>query len=114
MTRPTCGEARLTLPDGSSATLRLDIGTMMDIEDWFDTGLVPLLTHRLPQGRLGDMAVFLAAMLGRDFAQKPVRREMAALIRDIGLVAVADAIALCLERTLLCEDRASGSDARQP
>lgn len=72
MARKICGESRLTV-GARTVRLRLDIGTMMDLEDHFGMGLVPFLAERLPEFRIKDLAVLFAAMTGGDFTDERVQ-----------------------------------------
>lgn len=99
MARKICGEASLKT-GARSVRLRLDIGTMMDLEDYFDMGLVPFLSNRLPEFRLNDMAALYAAMTGADFTDGDVRKKAGEKLMQVGLMEAAKAISTCLERTL--------------
>lgn len=76
MARKVCGEASLKV-GARTVRLRLDIGTMMDLEDHFGMGLVPFLSVRLPEFRLKDMAVLFLAMTGDDFGDDTACRQAA-------------------------------------
>lgn len=80
--------------------MRLDIGTMIDLEDYFDMGLVPFLSARLPEFRLKDMAVLYLAMTGKDFTDEAKQKSAAQTLVKSGLVEAATAISTCLESTL--------------
>lgn len=99
MARKICGEASLKV-GARTQRLRLDIGTMMDLEDHFGMGLVPFLSERLPEFRLQDMAALYAAMTGADFTDADVRRKAGEKLVQVGLMQAAEAISACLERTL--------------
>ncbi len=99
MAKKIAGEASLKV-GARNIRLRLTIGTMMDLEDYFEMGLVPFLTERLPQFRLNDMAALFAAMTGEDFTDEAKRRKAAEVIVKAGLQEAAQAISVCLETTL--------------
>ncbi len=99
MARKICGEASLKV-GARTVRLRLDIGTMMDLEDHFAMGLVPFLSERFPEFRLKDMAVLYLAMTGGDYSSEEARRKAAETIVKAGLTEVATAISACLEATL--------------
>lgn len=80
--------------------LRLDIGTMMDLEDHFGMGLVPFLTERFPQFRLKDLAVLYLAMTGGDFSDEATVKRAGASVVKAGIAEAATAISKCLETTL--------------
>lgn len=100
MARKISGEASLKV-GARTVRLRLDIGTMMDVEDHFGMGLVPFLSTRLPEFRLRDMAVLYLAMTGGDFGDDDARRRAAETIVKAGLKQAAEAISACLEATLV-------------
>lgn len=99
MAKIDCGEASLMV-GARTVRLRLDIGTMMDLEDHFDMGLVPFLATRLPEFRLKDMAALYLAMTGGDFGDEVVVKRAAQTIIRAGLSEAATAISACLEATL--------------
>ena len=102
MARKIFGEASLKV-GARTMRLRLDIGTMMDLEDHFCMGLVPFLSSRFPEFRLKDMAVLYLAMTKGDFSDETARRKAAETIVKTGLTEVATAISNCLEQTLVPE-----------
>ncbi len=109
MAKKIAGEGRLKV-GARSVRLRLDIGTMMELEDYFEMGLVPFLNERLPEFRLGDVAVLYMAMtIGDgeipDFTDTDLRRMAAADIIKAGLNEAATAIAACLKATLMPESK---------
>jgi hypothetical protein len=81
--------------------LRLDIGTMMDLEDHFNMGLVPFLTERFPEFRLKDLAVLFVAMTSGDFSDNEAVKRAASTIVKAGVAEAATAISRCLEATLM-------------
>ncbi|WP_373460162.1 GTA-gp10 family protein [Pseudokordiimonas caeni] len=85
--------------------LRLEIGAILDLEDHFDMGLVPLLSTRLPECRLGDLAALLVAMTGGAPADEDARRAAAADIQEAGIATAAKAMARCLELTFAGPER---------
>ncbi|NVJ71375.1 MAG: gene transfer agent family protein [Alphaproteobacteria bacterium] len=99
MAKKICGEASLKV-GARTVRLRLDIGTMMDLEDHFGMGLVPFLSTRLPEFRLKDMAVLYLAMTGGDFGDDDACRKAAETLVNAGLAEVATAISSCFEATL--------------
>lgn len=99
MARKICGEASLKV-GARTVRLRLDIGTMMDLEDYFGMGLVPFLSERLPEFRLQDMAALFAAMTGADFTDQSERKKAGEALLKAGLTNAAKAISGCLEHTL--------------
>lgn len=99
MARRMMGEASLRV-GARTVRLRLDIGTMMDLEDHFGMGLVPFLTTRLTEFRLSDMAALFLAMTGGDFGDAEARRKAAEKLLRAGLAESATAISQCLENTL--------------
>jgi|GEM_PF-2734492 len=99
MARKLCGEASLRV-GARTVRLRLDIGTMMDLEDHFGMGLVPFLSTRFPEFRLKDMAVLYLAMTGGDFGDEAACRRAAEKLVRAGLAEAATAISSCLEATL--------------
>jgi len=112
MARKVCGESSLKV-GARTVRLRLDIGTMMDLEDYFDMGLVPFLAERFPQFRLKDLITLYLAMTGRDFSDENKRRTAGEAIVKAGLAVVAKAISDCFEATLVTpvEERNSKGDA---
>ncbi|WCL55087.1 GTA-gp10 family protein [Gimibacter soli] len=98
MARQISGEVSLKV-GRQVRRLRLEIGGILDLEDHFDMGLVPLLTTRLPECRLGDLAALLVAMTGGAPADEGARRTAAADIHEAGIATAAKAIARCLELT---------------
>ncbi|UTW56190.1 hypothetical protein [Kordiimonas sp. SCSIO 12610] len=110
MAKKIAGEGRLKV-GARSMRLRLDIGTMMDLEDHFEMGLVPFLNERLPEFRLGDVAVLYMAMTSKgdetpDFGSAELRRAAAADVIKAGLNEAATAIAACLTNTLMPQEGA--------
>jgi len=99
MARKICGESRLKV-GARTVRLRLDIGTMMDLEDHFQMGLVPFLAERFPQFRLKDMAILFLAMTGADFSDEAAQKKAAETLVKVGLAEAATAISTCLETTL--------------
>lgn len=99
MAKAISGEVGLKV-GAKNVRLRLDIGTMMELEDFFGMGLVPFLGKRLPEFRLHDMAALYAAMTGEDFADAEVRKKAGATLVKVGLAKAAEAISACLEKTL--------------
>ena len=99
MARRMLGEARLRI-GARNVRLRLDIGTMMDLEDHFGMGLVPFLSNRLTEFRLSDMAALFLAMTGGDFGDADARRKAGEKLLQAGLAESATAISECLENTL--------------
>lgn len=94
--------------------LRLDIGTMMDLEDHFDMGLVPFLSRRLPDFRLKDMAVLYLAMTGRDFSDERNVKSAAETLVKVGLAESATAISACFEATLSPGPQSDPEKLRKP
>lgn len=84
--------------------LRLDIGTMMDLEDHFGMGLVPFLTERFPEFRLKDLAVLFLAMTDGDFGDDEAVKRAGATVVKAGVAEAATAISRCLEVTLMPGD----------
>ena len=103
MARKLCGEASLRV-GARTVRLRLDIGTMMDLEDHFGMGLVPFLSARFQEFRIRDMAVLYLAMTGSDFGNEAACRKAAELLVKAGLADVAIALSACLEATLITQD----------
>jgi len=99
MARKVSGESTLKV-GARTVRLRLDIGTMIDLEDHLGVGLVPFLAERLPEGRLGDMAMLYLAMTGGDFTDQAAVKKAAEVLVKAGLTDAAEAIAACLEATL--------------
>ena len=93
------GEVSLQV-GANTVRLRLDIGTMMDLEDYFGMGLVPFLTNRLPEFRLSDLTALYLAMTGGDFTNADARRRAGGDLVEAGLSTSANAIAACLSGTL--------------
>ena len=104
MAKAISGEVSLTVGK-RRVRLRLDIGTMMDLEDYFGMGLVPFLTSRLSEFRLKDMAVLYLAMTGKDFTDTDLHKAAAKSLVNNGLTEAATAISACLEATLVPESR---------
>lgn len=99
MAKATSGE--VTLKNGNrNIRLRLSIGDMLDLEDYFGMGMVPFLSKRLPEFRLKDMSVLFLAMTGKPYDDADELKKAAATIIKIGLVEVTEAISLTLEKTL--------------
>ena len=110
MAKLICGEASLKV-GARTMRLRLDIGTMMDLEDHFDMGLVPFLATRLPEFRLKDMGVLYLAMTGGDFVNDVAVKKAVQTIIKAGLAETATAISACLEATLSPEtEKVSASE----
>jgi len=99
MARKLSGEGRLKV-GARNVRLRLDIGTMMDLEDYFEMGLVPFLIERFPQFRLKDIAVLFLAMTGGDFGDETEQKKAGAALVKVGLAEAVTAISNCLEATL--------------
>ncbi len=99
MAKKICGEASLKV-GARTVRLRLDIGTMMDLEDHFGMGLVPFLSERFPEFRLKDMSVLFLAMTGGAFSDEVHQKKAAEKLVKIGLGEAAKAISQCLEATL--------------
>ncbi|WP_417459228.1 GTA-gp10 family protein [Kordiimonas sp.] len=99
MARKIAGETSLQV-GARTVRLRLDIGTMMDLEDHFGMGLIPFLTERLQQFRLSDMAALYLAMTGGDFTDEAARKRAGQALLKAGLGEAATAISRCLEATL--------------
>ena len=99
MARKVSGEVSLQV-GARRRRLRLDIGTMMDLEDHFGMGLVPFLSNRLPEFRLKDMAVLYLAMTGGDFSDAAKQKKAAGDLVKAGLAEAATAISACIEATL--------------
>lgn len=105
MAKADCGEVSLKV-GAKTQRLRLDIGTMMDLEDYFSMGLIPFLANRLPEFRLKDIAALYLAMTGGDFTDENARKKTVQTIIKTGLSEVATAISECLEMTLSPEREA--------
>lgn len=99
MAKKICGEASLKV-GARTVRLRLDIGTMMDLEDYFQMGLVPFLAERFPEFRLKDMAVLYMAMTKGDFTNDALQKQAAETVVRAGLAETATALSTCLEATL--------------
>lgn len=99
MAHKICGESRLTV-GARTVRLRLDIGTMMDLEDHLGTGLVTFLAGRFQEFRLKDLACFYAAMIGTDFTDETVLEKAAGTLVKVGIVQAAEAISACFEAAL--------------
>jgi hypothetical protein len=117
MVKKIAGEGRLKV-GGRTVRMRLDIGTMMELEDYFEMGLVPFLNERLPEFRLADVAVLYMAMTSADddlpdFYDPELRRCAAADLIKAGLTEAATAIAECLQNTLMPGSLASDNMAPQ-
>lgn len=100
MAKKLAGEVSLKV-EGKAVRLRLDIGTMMDLEDYFGMGLVPFLSNRFQEFRLKDLSVLYLAMTGADFTHEAGQQSAAETLVKVGLATAATAISTCLERTLL-------------
>lgn len=109
MAKKVAGEVSLKV-EGKTVRLRLDIGTMMDLEDYFGMGLVPFLSNRFQEFRLKDLAVLYLAMTDADFSHEAGQQSAAEALVKVGLANAATAISACLERTLL-PPSAEGSSA---
>lgn len=107
MAKKICGEASLKI-GARTVRLRLDIGTMIDLEDYFDMGLVPFLAQRFPECRLKDIAILFVAMTKGDFTDEVTQRKAAETVIKYGLADVATAVSSCLEATLTPSDEAPG------
>ena len=102
MAKKSSGE--VTLKAGNiNIRLRLDIGQMMEIEDHFDMGLVALISKRLPECRIKDIAAIFTALTGGDLSDPDEVRQSAELIMKIGLMEAAQAIGQCMQATLAPE-----------
>jgi len=112
MARKICGESSLKV-GARTVRLRLDIGTMMDLEDHFGMGLVPFLAERLPEFRLKDLAALYLAMTGGDFTDEAACRKAGETLVRAGLSEVATAISNCFEATLAPEPE-SQKEVRKP
>ncbi len=99
MAKKICGEASLKV-GARTVRLRLDIGTMIDLEDYFGMGLIPFLTNRLPEFRLKDMAALYIAMTGGDLGDETAQRKGAEMVIKAGLTEAATSISACLEMVL--------------
>jgi len=99
MAKKICGESSLKV-GARTVRLRLDIGTMMDLEDHFGMGLVPFLAERLPEFRLKDMTALYLAMTGGDFTDEAARKKAGEALVRAGLAEAATAISNCFEATL--------------
>jgi Phage tail tube protein, GTA-gp10 len=113
MARKICGESRLKV-GARTVRLRLDIGTMMDLEDHFNMGLVPFLAERLPQFRLKDLAVLYLAMTGGDFGDEIQCQKAGETLIRAGLAEAAKAISDCFEATLAPQPEAPRTAAGKP
>lgn len=111
MAKLICGEASLKVGT-KTVRLRLDIGSMMDLEDHFDMGLVPFLATRLPEFRLKDMAALYLAMTGGDFSEEASIKKAIQTIIKTGLAETATAISQCLESTLSPDKRPTAKESR--
>jgi len=111
MAKKICGESSFKV-GARTVRLRLDIGTMMDLEDHFGMGLVPFLTERLPEFRLKDMAALYLAMTGGDFTDGEARKKAGETLVRAGLSEAATAISSCFETTLAPESQAKNAGAR--
>lgn len=110
MAKTLSGEASLMV-GRRRRRLRLDIGTMMDLEDHFGMGLVPFLTERFPQFRLKDLAVLYLAMTGGDFGDVVAVKRAGEAVVKAGIAEAATAISRCLEATL---SPSSGDPQKDP
>lgn len=111
MARQVSGEVSLQVGT-RRRRLRLDIGTMMDLEDHFGMGLVPFLSNRLPEFRLKDMAVLYLAMTGGDFSDSGKLKKAASDLVKAGLADAATAISDCIEATLAPANEAEPDQTR--
>jgi len=99
MVQRLSGETSLKV-GARTVRLRLHIGAMMDLEDYFNMGLIPFLSERLPEFRLKDMAVLYLAMTGKDFTDEALHVGAASDLVKAGLKEATIAIAGCLQETL--------------
>lgn len=100
MAKPILGEASLKLSTGP-VDLRLDIGTMMDLEDHFGTGTLNIVSQVLPRMRARDVALIHLAMTGREWRDKEVVDATAKGLIGEGIGTVATAQSQCFTNTLL-------------
>ena len=98
MAHQLSGEVQMTLGE-TSYRLRLTIGQIMDLEDYFDKGITEIITEA-NKGRMGYLSSLLAALMGKDFAQKSVREEAGALIQHYGRSEIFDKMRQCLQASL--------------
>lgn len=112
MAKQTSGEVSLTLK-GKRSKLRLSVGTLMELEDYFDKSFMEL-ARDLSRGRMGITARFYLAMTGQDFTDETKVKEAAGLLNGPEFVPAVKAIAECMKNSLslqpASEDEASAGE----
>ncbi|WP_191250611.1 GTA-gp10 family protein [Kordiimonas sediminis] len=99
MAIPLLGEKTLPWSDGA-LTLRLSIGTMMELEDHMNMGLMTALQTRFADMTIRDLVMLLLAMTGRDFRDPQLIRNVAAELPRNDIAQTMLAVAECLQANL--------------
>lgn len=81
--------------------LRLDIGGMLDMEDYFGVGTLRIISDIVQKMRVQDLAVLYLAMTDRDWRSHDVVKATVPELMSIGLADVGTAVAECLTRLLV-------------
>lgn len=109
MAKQVAGEYGLKTPEGT-ITLRLEIGTMMDLEDHFGIGGALILAEELTRVRMRTIAILYLAMTGGDWEDRDAQVEAATKIRDIGIDLVITGVSECIARVLMTDAQQSQAD----
>jgi len=103
MTKKISGEVSIKL-GGKSMALRLDAGTILDLEDHFDVGFIHFMENKFAELRLGDLSVLVMSMTDRDYNDRDLVKAVAGDIVDAGIVEVVTLVSKCIENTLMVSD----------
>ena len=96
MAKKAAGERSVKVGD-KTVTLRLDIGTIMDLEDHLDQSFLEWTLNNLVRLKISDFAMLYLAMTGGDFTDKDKCREAGTMLYDNGFVQTSTAIGLVLK-----------------
>ena len=102
MARPISGEANLSL-GGKLIRLRLEVGTIIDLEEYFDKGITEIVAEA-SKGRIGRLSALFLAMQGKDFTDRTLLEEAGQAFRDHGIDAIASKMVECLKRSLYAKE----------
>lgn len=99
MAKKISGEVSTTLA-GTTHTLRLEIDTILELEDHFDLGIGLLVAERLLRLRTADVTVVFLALTGQDFADSDLIKATNVQVLQEGVGTVAKACAECITQGL--------------
>lgn len=99
MAKKIAGEVDMPTVDGP-VKLRLEIATMLELEDLFEVGSVRLITDVVQPMKTRSLSILLLAMTGRDFNDEGNIATAINEILEIGVSLVSTSLADCIASTI--------------